>query len=81
MDNAIKPSKIRAALGRIRKVVDRQPEIPLTEEQLKKLKKHRRNIIITMIIPTFFFVTTPTIVFAQRKRQRNHAKVLRVNFN
>ncbi|MFM8622590.1 MAG: hypothetical protein ACKOB3_04340, partial [Holophagaceae bacterium] len=57
------PSKVRSALTRLRKLVDRQPEIPLTPEQLKKLKKHRRNIIITMIIPTFFFVTTPVIVF------------------
>ncbi|NDA80256.1 MAG: hypothetical protein EBX92_03830 [Actinobacteria bacterium] len=55
MDNAAKPSKVRAALSRIRKVVDRQPEVPLTEEQLKKLKRHRRNIAITMVIPVFFF--------------------------
>jgi hypothetical protein len=81
MDNAIKPSKIRAALGRIRKVVDRQPEIPLTEEQLKKLKKHRRNIIITMIIPTFFFVTTPIIVFRPAKATAEPCQGVTSHFN
>jgi hypothetical protein len=50
-----KESKFRALLTRIRKVVDRQAEIPLTEEALKKLKRHRRNIAITMVIPVFFF--------------------------
>ena len=50
-----KESKFRALLPRIRKVFDRQAEIPLTEEALKKLKRHRRNIAITMVIPVFFF--------------------------
>ncbi|MFZ9926892.1 MAG: hypothetical protein ACO3FB_03755 [Candidatus Nanopelagicaceae bacterium] len=50
-----KESKFRALLIRIRKVFDRQPEIPLTEEGLKKLKRHRRNVAITMVIPVFFF--------------------------
>ena len=63
MSNLEKRSQFRAFLHRVRKVVDRQPEVPLTPDQLKKLKKHRRNIAITMIIPIFFFVTTPIIVF------------------
>jgi hypothetical protein len=53
--NSGKESKFRAVLTRIRKVFDRQAEIPLTEEALKKLKRHRRNIAITMVIPVFFF--------------------------
>jgi hypothetical protein len=53
--NSGKESKFRALLTRIRKVFDRQAEIPLTEEALKKLKRHRRNIAITMVIPVFFF--------------------------
>jgi len=53
--NSGKESKFRALLPRIRKVFDRQDEIPLTEEALKKLKRHRRNIAITMVIPVFFF--------------------------
>jgi hypothetical protein len=53
--NSGKESKFRALLARIRKIFDRQAEIPLTEEALKKLKRHRRNIAITMVIPVFFF--------------------------
>jgi hypothetical protein len=53
--NSGKESKFRALFTRIRKVFDRQAEIPLTEEALKKLKRHRRNIAITMVIPVFFF--------------------------
>ena len=53
--NSGKESKFRALLTRIRKVFDRQAEIPLTEEALKKLERHRRNIAITMVIPVFFF--------------------------
>ena len=55
MDSQKKSSQIRAFLTKLRKVVDRQPEVPLTPDQLKKLKKHRRNIAITMVIPIFFF--------------------------
>jgi len=36
-------------------MVDRKPEIALSIEEHKKLKKHRRNIAITMVIPVFFF--------------------------
>ena len=53
--NPKSPSRLGAALARLRKVVDRKPEVPLTAEELKKLKKHRRNIAITMVIPIFFF--------------------------
>ena len=62
-NSARQNSKLRAALHRVRLVFDRQPEVPLTSEQLIRLKKHRRNIIITMIIPIIFFATTPIIVF------------------
>jgi len=52
---AKRPSKARAALARIRKVFDRQPEVELDAAGLKRLNKHRRNIAITMVIPVFFF--------------------------
>lgn len=55
MDKGAEGSKFKAALERIRKVFDRQPEFPLTEDQLRRLKRHRRNIAITMVIPIFFF--------------------------
>jgi hypothetical protein len=55
MDEANKSSRLRAGLGRIRKVFDRQPEVELDAVGLKRLNKHRRNIAITMVIPVFFF--------------------------
>ena len=55
MDEANKSSRLRASLGRIRKVFDRQPEVELDAVGLKRLNKHRRNIAITMVIPVFFF--------------------------
>ena len=67
MDSVSNPSKFRGFIVRLRKVVDRQPEVPLTDDQLRKLKKHRRNIAITMVIPIFFFATTPVIVFRPMK--------------
>jgi hypothetical protein len=54
MDNG-RESKFRALFARIRKMVDRKPEIALTGEEHKKLNRHRRNIAITMVIPVFFF--------------------------
>ena len=53
--NPKSPSKLGSALSRLRKMVDRKPEIALTIEEHKKLNKHRRNIAITMVIPVFFF--------------------------
>ena len=41
MDSRKKSSQIRAFLTKLRKVVDRRPEVPLTPDQLKKLKKQR----------------------------------------
>lgn len=55
MDNGAQGAKFKAALERIRKVFDRQPELPLTEADIRRLKRHRRNISITMVIPIFFF--------------------------
>ena len=55
MDEANKSSRLRAGLGRIRKVFDRQAEVELDAVGLKRLNKHRRNIAITMVIPVYFF--------------------------
>ena len=55
MSEQEKKSRLGEVLQRVRRVVDRKPEVPLTAEEIKKLKKHRRNIAITMVIPVFFF--------------------------
>lgn len=57
MSSPESPAQANSRLQRLRKVFDRQPEIPLTAEQVKRLKKHRRNIAITMVIPIFFFAS------------------------
>jgi hypothetical protein len=55
MSEQEKKSRLGEFLQRVRRVVDRKPEVPLTVEEIKGLKKHRRNIAITMVIPVFFF--------------------------